>query len=69
VYHSALSELKETLEELAAADSKEMFDIMVSGKRLKDIADLRLDLAVLCSYFSSIGGRSPCLLETLSRLA
>jgi hypothetical protein len=46
VYHSALSELKETLEELAAADSKEMFDIMVSGKRLKDIADLRLDLAV-----------------------
>ena len=46
VYHFALSELRETLEELAAADSKEMFDIMVSGKRLKDIADLPLDLAV-----------------------
>jgi hypothetical protein len=46
VYHFALSELGETLEELTAADSKEMFDIMVSGKRLKDIADLPLDLAV-----------------------
>jgi hypothetical protein len=46
VYHFALSELRETLEELQADDPKEMFDIMVSGKRLKDISDLPLDLAV-----------------------
>jgi len=46
VYHFALLELRETLAELAFSDAQEMLEIMVGGKRLKDIADLPLDLAV-----------------------
>ncbi len=46
VYHFALLELRETLEELELSDAQEMLEIMVGGKRLKDIADLPLDLAV-----------------------
>ena len=46
VYHFALLELKETIEELNFLDAKDMLNIMVDGKRLKDIADLPLDLAV-----------------------
>ena len=46
VYHFALLELRETLEELELSDAQEMLEIMVAGKRLKDIADLPLDLAV-----------------------
>jgi NgoMIV restriction enzyme len=47
VYHFALTELMETL---AAADTdssaEEMLRIMVDGRRLKDIADIPLDLAI-----------------------
>lgn len=46
VYHFALPELLETVKELGLDDSKELLDIMVNGKRLKDISDLPLDLAV-----------------------
>lgn len=46
VYHFALVELKETIEELTFLDAQEMLSIMIEGKRLKDIADLPLDLAV-----------------------
>ncbi|MDE3242240.1 MAG: type II deoxyribonuclease [Nitrospirota bacterium] len=46
VYHFALLELAETVNELGLEDAKEMLSIMVDGKRLKDIADLPLDLAV-----------------------
>lgn len=46
VYHFALPELAETLDELNYPDAKELLNIMVDGKRLKDIADLPLDLAV-----------------------
>lgn len=46
VYHFALAELQDTLRELAYADAEELLDIMVTGKRLRDIADLPLDLAV-----------------------
>jgi hypothetical protein len=46
VYHFALMELKETIQELNFLDAQEMLNIMVDGKRLKDIADLPLDLAV-----------------------
>ncbi len=46
VYHFALPELWETVEELALSDAQEMLEIMVNGKRLKDIVDLPLDLAV-----------------------
>lgn len=46
VYHFALPELEETLAELQYDDAKELVAIMVQGKRLRDISDLPLDLAV-----------------------
>jgi hypothetical protein len=46
VYHFALTELKETVADEQLSDSREMLDVMVSGRRLKDISDLPLDLAV-----------------------
>jgi hypothetical protein len=46
VYHFALPELRETVKELDMGDTEEAIDIMVNGKRLKDISDLPLDLAV-----------------------
>ncbi len=46
VYHFALPELMASVEELGHADSVESLNIMIRGKRLKDISDLPLDLAV-----------------------
>jgi len=46
VYHFALPELIDSLTELEMEDHIEMLNTMVAGKRLKDIADLPLDLAV-----------------------
>jgi hypothetical protein len=46
VYHFALHELIETVKASGAEDSIEMLDIMIDGKRLKDISDLPLDLIV-----------------------
>lgn len=46
VYHFALNELVESVNETEAEDSIEMLNILISGKRLKDISDLPLDLAV-----------------------
>jgi hypothetical protein len=46
VYHFALPELRGTVQELGSSDQKKWLEIMVNGKRLKDIADLPLDLAV-----------------------
>jgi hypothetical protein len=46
VYHFALPELRESVNELGLSDSEEAINIMVNGKRLKDISDLPLDLAV-----------------------
>lgn len=46
VYHFALYELQDTVRALGLADAGEMLDVMVQGKRLKDISDLPLDLAV-----------------------
>lgn len=46
VYHFALPELLQAVESLDAEDAKEMLRILVDGKRLKDISDLPLDLAV-----------------------
>lgn len=46
VYHFALNELVEAVKETKAEDSIEMLNILISGKRLKDISDLPLDLAV-----------------------
>ena len=46
VYHFALYELVEAVKEIEAEDAMEMLNILIQGKRLKDISDLPLDLAV-----------------------
>lgn len=46
VYHFALPELISSVANLQIEDSIQLVKIMVEGKRLKDIADLPLDLAV-----------------------
>ena len=46
VYHFALYELIEAVSKIGAEDSMELLDILVKGKRLKDISDMPLDLAV-----------------------
>ena len=45
IYHFALPELVNAVNALALSDAQEMLDIMVSGRRLRDISDLPLDLA------------------------
>jgi len=45
VYHFALPELVSAVSD-ESEDSKEMLNIMITGKRLRDIADLPLDLAL-----------------------
>lgn len=45
VYHFALPELKETIEELGNQDQLEMLLMLVEGRRLRDISDLPFDLA------------------------
>lgn len=46
VYHFALYELQQVLVNLGLQDAQELLAIMVHGRRLKDISDLPLDLAV-----------------------
>ena len=45
IYHFALQELKKAVDEKGHEDSQELLHIMIDGKRLRDIADLPLDLA------------------------
>lgn len=45
VYHFALYELIEAVEDLKAEDALESLKMLTDGKRLKDISDLPLDLA------------------------
>lgn len=46
VYHFALYELVKSVESIEAEDSMELLNILIKGKRLKDISDLPLDLTV-----------------------
>lgn len=46
MYHFALYELIDAENAAGAEDSIEMLDVLIQGKRLKDISDLPLDLAV-----------------------
>ena len=46
VYHFALYELIESVKRTGAEDALDLLDILISGKRLKDISDLPLDLSV-----------------------
>lgn len=46
VYHFALHELLETVIDLKMSDAEDLINIMIQGKRLRDISDLPLDLIV-----------------------
>ena len=46
LYHFALYELIEAVQTCHAEDAMDMLDILITGKRLKDISDLPLDLAI-----------------------
>ena len=46
VYHFALTELVTSVRNLGIEDSANLLKIMVDGRRLKDISDLPLDLAI-----------------------
>lgn len=46
VYHFALFELQETVREINNEDQLEILDTLVNGRRLRDISDLPLDLAI-----------------------
>jgi hypothetical protein len=46
VYHFALNELLDVVNECGSDEAKDLMSIMTKGKRLRDIADLPLDLAV-----------------------
>ena len=46
IYHFALYELIKAAKDIGAEDSIELLNILIQGKRLKDISDLPLDLTV-----------------------
>lgn len=46
LYHFALYELIDAIRKIGAEDAEEMLNILTTGKRLKDISDLPLDLSV-----------------------
>lgn len=46
MYHFALPELIQAVQEVGTEDAKETLETLVQGKRLKDISDLPLDLTV-----------------------
>lgn len=46
VYHFALDELLDTVQAAGFQDAEDLLHTMIGGKRLKDIADLPLDLAI-----------------------
>lgn len=46
MYHFALYELIDAVKSAGAEDSLEMLNVLIDGKRLKDISDLPLDLTV-----------------------
>lgn len=46
VYHMALHELVDSVKELKNADQMEVLDMLIQGRRLRDISDLPFDLAI-----------------------
>ena len=46
VYHFALHEMRAAIKEIDNEDQMDMLDIMIQGKRLRDISDLPFDLAM-----------------------
>ena len=46
VYHMALNELEQSLQVAEDESQQEMFELLVSGRRLRDISDLPFDLSI-----------------------
>lgn len=46
VYHFALDELKEAISDLDNQDQMDMLEMLIEGRRLRDISDLPFDLAI-----------------------
>lgn len=46
VYHLALPELRQAFSELSELSAGDLLDLMVEGRRLRDISDLPFDLAI-----------------------
>ena len=46
LYHFALYELMEAVQEYGADDAESLMKTLIEGKRIKDISDLPLDLSV-----------------------
>lgn len=46
VYHIALPELRAAVDSLGESEAKSILELMVNGRRLRDISDLPLDLAI-----------------------
>ena len=46
VYHFALHELLDTVKALGMSDAEDSINMMIQGKRLRDISDLPMDLVV-----------------------
>ena len=46
VYHTAMYELADALKSLGDESQSDMFETLVTGRRLRDISDLPLDLAI-----------------------
>lgn len=45
VYHVALTELRDAIDEVGSEDARELIQVMIEGRRLRDISDLPFDLA------------------------
>ena len=45
VYHFALTELKAAISEIENEDQMDMLNMLITGRRLRDISDLPFDLA------------------------
>jgi hypothetical protein len=46
VYHFALNELQETVNSIMDETQLEMLNMLIDGRRLRDISDLPFDLAI-----------------------
>lgn len=44
VYHAALPELRNAVHEAGSEDAQEILEMLVHGRRLRDISDMPLDL-------------------------
>ena len=46
MYHFALAELEQAIQEIEDESQMEMLSMLIDGRRLRDISDLPFDLAI-----------------------